>query len=199
MKLTVLYSLCGALLLTSATLVAQQPPAGAPGQGAPGGARAGGAAAPAPTNLKVLPKTWSRAQVQQLMQTFNESLGVACAHCHAEDPTAPEAPAGQTRRLDYALDTKKEKDISREMIKAVMATNEGTKALGDAAVLEKTSCWTCHRGQKQPEKAPAAGWGRGNFTLSEAGPTVPQRGGGARGGARGGAPGGGAAPVGRGQ
>lgn len=193
MKLTALYSLCGAVLLSSAALMAQQPPAGAPGQAG----RAGGAAPPAPTNLKVLPKTWTRPQVQQLMQTFNESLGVMCNHCHAEDPTAPEPPAGQMRRLDYALDTKKEKDIAREMIKGVMATNDTTKALGDAAVLEKVSCWTCHRGQKQPESKPAAGWGRGNFTLSQAGPTVPQRGGGAPGG---GAPPAGAPPAGgRGQ
>jgi hypothetical protein len=188
-KVTGLFALSGAALLAGATLVAQQPPAGAPagGQGAPG--RAGGAAAAAPTNLKVLPKTWTRPQVQQLMATFNESLGVMCNHCHAEDPTAPEPVAGQMRRLDYALDTKKEKDIAREMIKAVMATNEGTKALGDAAVVEKVSCWTCHRGEAKPAKAPAAGWGRGSFTLSTAGPVVPQRGGGAgRGAAPGGAP-----------
>lgn len=181
MKLTGLYALCGAALFASATLVAQQPPAGAPGGQ---GARAGGPAAP--TNLKVLPKTWTRQQVGQLMNTFNESLGVMCSHCHAENPNAPPPQPGQNAQLDYALDTKKEKEIAREMIKSVMATNEGTKGLGDAADVEKVSCWTCHRGEKKPAKAPAAGWGRGNFTLSTAGPAVPQRGGGApAGGGRG--------------
>lgn len=183
-KLTSLYLLCGALLFTSATVVAQQPPAGAPA--GPGR----GAAPAAPTNLKVLPKSWSRQQVQAVMATFNESLGVQCAHCHAEDPAAPPPAAGQNPRLDYALDTKKEKDIAREMIKAVMATNEGTKGLGDAAVTEKVSCWTCHRGEKAPAKAPAAGWGRGSFTLSTAGPVVPQRGAGPAGPGAAGAPGG---------
>jgi hypothetical protein len=184
-KLTGLYFLCGAVLLASATMAAQQPPAA----GAAPGGRQGGAAA-APTNLKVLPKTWSRQQVGALMNTFNESLGVQCAHCHAEDPTAPPPAAGQNPRLDYALDTKKEKDIAREMIKAVMATNDGTKALGDAAVTEKVSCWTCHRGEKAPAKAPAAGWGRGSFTLSTAGPVIPQRGAGPAGPGGAGAPGG---------
>ena len=183
-----LFTLAIVALFASATLVAQQPPAGAPAQG---GRAGGGAPPPAPTNLKVLPSTWTRPQVQQLMATFNESLGVMCNHCHAENPTAaPNATTGQ-RPLDYALDTKKEKEVAREMIKAVMGANEGTKALGDVAITEKVSCWTCHRGAAKPERAPAAGWGRGSFTLSTAGPVVPARGagpGGGRGGAPGGAP-----------
>jgi hypothetical protein len=178
-RVTGLYLVCGAALFASATLVAQQPPAGAPAAGAP---PAGGRGPQAPMQLKVLPNTWTRQQVGQLMNTFNESLGVMCNHCHAENPTAAPGPNGN-RPLDYALDTKKEKEIAREMIKAVMASNEATKGLGDATVVEKMSCWTCHRGAVKPEKQPAAGWGRGNFTLSQAGPTVPQRGGGAPGGA----------------
>lgn len=183
MKLTGLYALCGAALFASATLVAQQPPAGAPAGGPGGqGGRAGGGPA-APTNLKVLPKTWTRQQVGQVMNTFNESLGVMCTHCHAEDPNGTPNPNTGAKPLDYALDTKKEKDVAREMIKTVMASNDSTKGLGDAAELEKVSCWTCHRGEKKPAKTPAAGWGRGNFTLSTAGPAVPQRGGGAPAGA----------------
>lgn len=172
------------MAMAGATLFAQGPPAGAPAGPGRGGAQA-------PTNLKVLPKSWTRPQVSALMATFNESLGVQCSHCHAEDPNAPPPNPGQNPRLDYALDTKKEKDIAREMIKLVMSTNEGTKALGDVAVTEKVSCFTCHRGEEAPAKAPAAGWGRGSFTLSEAGPVLPARGGGARGAA----PAGGGAPA----
>lgn len=175
------------LAATVATPFAQGPQGpGAPG--APGAARGGAPAGP--SNLKVLPKTWSRQQVSALMSTFNESLGVQCSHCHAEDPAAPPPAAGQQPRLDYALDTKKEKDVAREMIKAVMASNDATKALSEGTDSEKTSCWTCHRGEKKPAKAPAAGWGRGSFTLSTAGPVLPQRGAGP------GGPGG--APAGRG-
>jgi hypothetical protein len=189
----VVFSSC--LLAGAAGLVAQapaQPAAGA--QGAPGGARQGGAGGPAgganamPTNVKVLPKTWTRAQVQQLMSPFAESLGVMCSHCHAEDPNAPPPQPGQNPRLDYALDTKKEKDVAREMIKMVMSLNDATKSIGDAAVTEKVTCFTCHQGQKTPAKTPPNGWGRGSFTLSEQGPVVPQRGGGAAGGGPGGAP-----------
>lgn len=187
-KLTVINFVLGAVLVASASLVAQQPPAGAPG-GRQGGAPGGGQQA-APTNLKVLPKSWSGQQVRQVMQTFNESLGVQCTHCHAEDPNAPAPQPGQQPRLDYSLDTKKEKGVAREMLKQVMTINDTTKAIGDAAVTEKVSCWTCHRGEKQPAKAPAAGWGRGSFTLSTAGPAVPARGAG---------PGGPGAPAGGGR
>ena len=37
----------------------------------------------------MLPKEWTGQQVRAVMQTFTESLGVQCAHCHAVDPTAP--------------------------------------------------------------------------------------------------------------
>jgi Photosynthetic reaction centre cytochrome C subunit len=178
----------GAVALASAIVVAQGPPPGPPAPGRQGGGRG-----PAgPTNLKVLPKTWTRQQVSAVMSTFAESLGVQCSHCHAEDPNAPPPAPGQNPRLDYALDTKKEKDVARDMIKMVMSINDSTKALGDGTDAEKVSCFTCHHGDKQPAKTPENGWGRGSFTLSEAGPVVPQRGG--RG--PGGPPPGGAPPAG---
>ena len=167
------------------------PPAGGAGQGAGG---RGGAAAP--TNLKVLPKEWTRQQVQAVMNTFVESLGVSpqaggegCAFCHATDTAAPPPAAGRGPALDYASDAKKEKEVARAMMKMTMAVNaDGLSGVGDAAVKEKVSCFTCHAGQKKPLDKPAAGWGRGSFTLIPPGPVVPARGGGAPGG---GAPGGG--------
>jgi len=165
---------------------------GAPaGQGpGPGAGRGGGGNAP--QNLTVLPTDWSGQQVRQLMQTFVESLGVAppagdgCAHCHAVNPDAPPPQEGRGPSLDYALDTKPEKDIARKMIQMTMALNaDYLQNVGDTAVKEKASCYTCHQGTLTPPAAPAAGWGRGNFTLIPPGPTVPARGGGARGGGRG--------------
>ena len=142
-------SLClavGIVAVAATALVAQTPPEGAP---APGGqAPARGPAGP--TNLKVLPKTWSGRQVGALMSTFTESLGVQCDYCHEVDPNAPPPPPGRGPRLDYSLDTKKEKDIAREMIKMVMSINDGTKSIGDATVTEKVTCFTCHRGDKEP-------------------------------------------------
>jgi hypothetical protein len=74
------------------------------------------------------------------------------------------------------------------MIKMVMTVNNDTKSIGDAAVAEKVSCFTCHRGDKKPAFMPAAGWARGNFSLCEAGPVVPARGGGPGGAGGPGAP-----------
>lgn len=169
MKLSSLFVVLGAVWMGGAALVAQ------------------GAAAQEPTNLQVLPKTWTRQQINALMQTFNTSLGVQCAHCHTEDPDAPDPLPGQNRRLDYALDTKPTKEISRVMIKMTMDLNTAARQPGESDTLEKMSCYTCHRGQETPAFTPDGGWGRGNFALHPAGPTVPQRGGG-------GPRGGGAAP-----
>ena len=174
-KFSALFVIASAVWLAGAALVAQAPPAG--------GGRQGGAAQ-APMDLKVLPKSWSRQQVGALMNTFNTSLGVQCSHCHAEDPNAPPPAAGQNPRLDYALDTKPEKEVARAMIKMTMDLNAAARRPGDEASVEKLSCFTCHRGDTAPAKAPAEGWGRGNFALTEAGPVVPARG--AGGGPRGG-------------
>ena len=65
------------------------------------------------------------------------------------------------------------------MIQMTMALNsDGLKGVGDAAVPEKVSCLTCHNGQKTPATKPANGWGRGNFSLLPAGPSLPARRGG---------------------
>jgi hypothetical protein len=161
--------LTGPLALTIA-LAAQDPPAPA--------ARGGFQQQP-PKNLKVLPKNWTGQQVRALMQTFAESLGVQCTHCHAVDPTAPAPAEGRPPTLDYSLDQKKEKEIARQMIQMTMALNsDGLKGVGDPAVPEKVSCLTCHNGQKTPATKPANGWGRGNFSLLPAGPPPPQRRGG---------------------
>src|SRR5262245_2620816 len=147
---------------------------------APPPAGRGGFQQQPPKNLKVLPKTWTGQQVRALMQTFAESLGVQCTHCHAADPAAPPPAEGRPPTLDYSLDEKKEKGIARQMIQMTMALNsDGLKGVGDPAVPEKVSCLTCHNGQKTPATKPANGWGRGNFTLLPAGPTLPQRRGGA--------------------
>jgi hypothetical protein len=139
----------------------------------------------APMQLEVLPKTWSRQQVGALMQAISTSLGVQCSHCHAEDPDAPAPLPGQNPRLDYALDTKPEKGFAREMLRMTMELNAQTRLPNEDASVEKVSCFTCHRGEATPAKAPAEGWGRGSFALTEEGPVLSQRG---RGAGRGGAP-----------
>jgi len=173
-KWSSLFVVAGAVWMAGAAVVAQQAPAA-------GGRQGGGGQAP--MQLKVLPETWSRQQVGALMTTFNVSLGVQCSHCHAEDPDAPPPAPGQGPRLLHALDTKPEKEISRAMIKMTMDLNAAARQPGEDATVEKISCYTCHRGAVTPDKAPEAGWGRGVFALTPAGPVLPARGGGPRGGA----------------
>jgi cytochrome c len=83
--------------------------------------------------------------------------------------------------MAYDKDDNPNKDIARKMIQMVMAANDGfLKDLGDKAVPEKISCFTCHRGEAgtKPAMMPAAGWGRGGFSLLPAGPpAAPARGG----------------------
>jgi hypothetical protein len=173
-RIVVLLSGVAALTLPLPVARAQTPPQD------PAAAGRGGFQQAAPKNLKVLPKTWTGQQVRAVMQTFAESLGVQCTHCHAVDPKAPPPAEGRPPALDYSLDEKKEKELARKMIQMTMALNgESMKDVGDAAVPEKVSCFTCHNGQKTPAMKPANGWGRGNFSLLPAGPTLPQRRGGA--------------------
>jgi hypothetical protein len=181
----------GSALFLSAALVCwiAAPSAQAPAPGA----RQGGAgpAQPRERNLKVLPTTWSNQQINALMRTFNESLGVQCDHCHVPNPKAPPPAAGRGPTLDHTLDDKPEKEVARRMIQMTMDLNANImKEVGDTSVAEKVTCFTCHRGETSAALKPAAGWGRGgDFSLLPKGPTPPTRRGGAPGNAPGNAPG----------
>ena len=95
----------GAIALAMALPAAQTPPQGPPPD--PGAAgRGGGFQQQAPKNLKVLPKAWTGQQVRAVMQTFAESLGVQCTHCHAGTPP----------QLNYVADEKPTKEVARKMI-----------------------------------------------------------------------------------
>src|SRR5262245_7159578 len=106
-----------------------------------------------------------------------QGQGEGCLHCHARPaPDAAAPPGGRGPQVDYASDANPNKDIARKMIQMTMAANDGfLKDLGDKAVAEKVSCFTCHRGDAtvKPPMQPANGWGRGGFSLLPAGPPVP--------------------------
>jgi len=96
--------------------------------------------------------------------------GEGCAHCHVRGETPPGARGPQ---IDYAKDDNPNKDIARKMIEMVMKINDTTKDVGDKAVVEKITCWSCHQGKSKPAIQPEAGWGRGGFSLLPAGPPLP--------------------------
>jgi len=103
---------------------------------------------PPPTNLKVLPKDLTGDQVMEIMHKFEGMLGAECNVCHAVDPKNI-GPNGRPR-LNFADDSKKEKQAARLMIKMVDDINKNYVSMiedSDGPV----TCGTCHRGHLKPE------------------------------------------------
>jgi hypothetical protein len=120
------------------TPAAQQPPAGQAPQHRE---------APAPTNLKVLPKTMTGEQVHDLMHKWEASLGAECSTCHTADPNNI-GPNGRPR-LNFADDSKPEKNTARLMYKMVEEINGNyIDKVENSGV--PVSCGTCHRGHLDP-------------------------------------------------
>ena len=108
---------------------------------------------PAPTNLKVLPKTLTGQQVHDIMETWEGSLGVHCDNCHAADPKNI-GPNGRPR-LNFADDSKEDKDKARLMVKMTEDINKNYISMIEDdknSTESKVTCGTCHRGHKEPEK-----------------------------------------------
>lgn len=102
---------------------------------------------PAPTNLKVLPKTMTGEQVHDLMHKWEASLGAECSTCHAADPKNI-GPNGKPR-LNYADDSKPEKTTARLMFRMVEDINSNyVDKVENSGV--PVSCGTCHRGHLDP-------------------------------------------------
>ena len=140
-----------------------QAPARGGGGGAQGGGAQGGAAQAAPTNLLVLPKDTSRADVVTAMRGFTGALNVQCNYCHVQE--------GRGGRNDMALDDKPTKNAARLMMRMTASVNQQFAGLGKADV-QKVECGTCHRGAAIPEKfvPPPTPRGRRRSGTTGAGP-----------------------------
>ncbi len=120
--------------------VAQEAPAAA-GQPTQAPARPAG---PAPTNLKVLPKETTGADVIKVMRGFTGGLGVECEYCHAQN--------AQTKRPDFASDANPMKDTARYMM--TMTADLNDKYLQDLPGRrygDPITCGTCHQGHSHPQ------------------------------------------------
>jgi len=103
---------------------------------------------PAPTNLKVLPKTMTGEEVHELMEKWEGSLGAHCNTCHAEDPKNI-GPNGRPR-LNFADDSKPEKQTARLMYTMTEDINKNyVSKIGSSE--QPVTCGTCHRGHLGPE------------------------------------------------
>ncbi len=142
-----------AAIAFAASAFAQAPPAaGGPPQESPGH---GPRNYPAPTNLKVLPKNLTGAQVHEIMEGWAGALGVHCDNCHAADPKNI-GPNGKPR-LNFASDEKDEKKMARIMY--TMLETDKKDYIARVAAMDKMdepapplTCGTCHRGHLDPEK-----------------------------------------------
>ena len=99
------------------------------------------------TNLKVLPKNISSKDLQSIMaDDFEDGLGVSCGFCHAS------APGGHG--LDFASDTKPEKEIARRMMRMTVGLNRkyfNVKKPEIGATTLAVTCTTCHKGEPFPD------------------------------------------------
>jgi hypothetical protein len=149
LKSSTLYMSLGVLALTTALCVAAQaPPAPRP---VPAAAtpQTHDHEHPKPTNLKVLPKDWTGDQVHEIMHQWEADLGVTCKTCHVENPNDI-APNGRPR-LNYAADSKQEKESARVMYKMLDDINANYVANIENSGLPVT-CGTCHQGHLNPEQ-----------------------------------------------
>jgi hypothetical protein len=103
---------------------------------------------PAPTNLKVLPSNLTGAQVHEIMEKWEGELGTNCKTCHAADPKNL-GPNGKPR-LNFADDSKEDKQTARKMFKMVEDINSNYISKIDSSGAPVT-CGTCHRGHLGPE------------------------------------------------
>jgi hypothetical protein len=164
-------AIIGAIVLSTAVISAQEPPAGAArgqgqGQGQEQGGGPGRGAQQGFTNLQVFPKDVMPQQLIQTMQAFNGALGVMCDHCHMD--------FGRGNPMtDMASDMKPQKNIARAMMRMTQAVNQqvqGAVTQKPQDQVTRVQCATCHRGQAIPQvpaaAAPAAAapgtTGRGN-------------------------------------
>jgi hypothetical protein len=95
-------------------------------------------------NIKILKGMPAKRLPGIMVRGFSRSLGMRCGGCHVRD--------------DFASDDRPNKRIAREMWAMVQGINKNTlPSIKDIEVeMPMVNCWTCHRGQHEPETNPDA-------------------------------------------
>lgn len=102
-------------------------------------------------NLKILPKNITKEQIDSVMHHYTASLNVKCNFCHIRNE--------EKKEWDFASDANKHKRIARDMMRMTNKINDNyftlTGAKRDLNTQLMVTCYTCHRGSKEPvTKAP---------------------------------------------
>ncbi len=107
-------------------------------------------AVPPYKNLKVLPQTISRADLLTTMKSFSRSLGVPCTYCQVGEDNQP------LSAMDFASDKKANKAIARDMLRLTNRLNRRDLPAIGGLTEPRVTCYTCHRGSKEPARTPPA-------------------------------------------
>jgi len=108
-----------------------------------------------PSNLQVLPKDTKLAELVPMMKGFTQALGVRCQFCHSFTGSDPNA----LENFDFPSDDVPAKATARKMMAMLRTLNDDLlKGVGAPALAgqSKVTCYTCHRGERTPQTAPAA-------------------------------------------
>jgi cytochrome c553 len=103
-------------------------------------------------NLKVLPKSTTKQQMDSVMKHFSASLGVKCTFCHVRGND-------EQRNFDFASDDNKNKGIARDMMKmTAKINNKYFKNHSDENMIPSSAmtCYSCHHGEEHPATKPPA-------------------------------------------
>jgi tetratricopeptide (TPR) repeat protein len=96
------------------------------------------------TNLKVLPKDISRAELQSTMRGFAFALNVRCEHCHVEKA------GGKKFEMDFVADEKDAKKTARVMLEMIATINRDYISKVSKTPPIQIQCVTCHHGLTKP-------------------------------------------------
>lgn len=91
-------------------------------------------------NLQVLPKNITAKELDRIMESYNEGLGVGCDYCHAKNAT--------TKDIEFEKDTKPEKLVARKMM--LMTNDLNHRYFTDSPGVQAVTCYTCHHGNPMP-------------------------------------------------
>ena len=98
-------------------------------------------------NLKVLPKSTTKQQMDSVMKHFTSALGVKCNFCHVFNQ--------EQKSMDFASDANEHKEAARNMMKLTTKLNKKYFDVKDSKSLTsklEVTCYTCHNGKSHPAK-----------------------------------------------
>ena len=98
-------------------------------------------------NLKVMPKSTTKQQMDSVMKHFTVALGVKCNFCHVYNQ--------EQKSMDFASDGNNHKAVARDMMKMTNKINDKYFDVKRAERLDadlEVSCYTCHNGKAHPAK-----------------------------------------------